>query len=141
MAKQGYEEFLLSVPGSKTDIYDMNNIISPTGDWARLQGTAVIIRRIISQLMIPKGNYVFDPLFGENIYQYIFEPADNETQRKLTLTIQEVIDQNKGDVDITHEILWFKNKKGFLVNILIKTNGVVSTVPLEIDEHLLKDSN
>lgn len=141
MSSRGFEQFLYSIPNERERVFDVDNVISPSADWNKLEGTAVIIRRIISQLLIVKGTYMFDPLFGENILQFLFEPADGETQRRLNDVVTEVIEQNKENEDVTHEVLWFRTKKGFRINIIVKTHGKLKKVPIDIDETLLKDSS
>lgn len=137
--RRGFERFFLESPGSVDRRLDIFSKLSSFGDWIELEGTETIIRRIITNLFIPKGTYVFDPEYGADIYKYIFEQADSITLGNLSEEIRRVVDQNKEDVDITHEVLFFRNKKGFRINIIINTDdGRVKKVPVDIDETLLR---
>lgn len=135
----GFEEFLLNVPGSKIITHDMAANIASSGDFERLEGTAVIINRIINQLLITKGTYFFDPLFGENIHRYLFEPVDNITLQEVSNLVSRVIEQNRQNANIAHEVLFYRDRKGFRINLIIKTDGNICKFPLDIDESLLKD--
>jgi len=134
----GFERFFLESPGDKDSIPDIWSSLSSFGDWKFLEGTETIIRRIITNLFISRGSYVFDPELGSNIHKFIFEQADTITLNNITEEVRRVVDQNKGDVDITFNIQFFKNQKGFRINLLINTNGRVKKVPLDINETLLR---
>ena len=135
----GIEEFLKSIPGTKDKNFDMGNTISPYGDWTKLEGVPVVIRRILNQLLISRGTYIFDPTYGESILRFLFEPVDAQTQTQIKATIDEVINQNKGSYNISSEVLYFKDKKGFRISIIIEENGVPKKISLDIDESLLRD--
>jgi len=133
----GFEEFIKSVPGNKDVNFDVGVNIVPHADFETLNGPDVIVRRIINILLIKRGTYVFDPEFGEDILQFIFEPADEVTHSGIEQIISNAIEQNKGDEDIGFEVLFFRNKKGFRVNIILTTDGIVKNFPLDVDESLL----
>ena len=135
-----HEKILREAPKARKDIYDMSTKISAYGDWDRLEGTAVIIQRVINQLLIKKGTYLFDPEFGEDLLQFLFEPADGSTLSQIDKVVAEVVAQNRGDTNMSHEVLWFRNKKGFRINISITTEGKIKNVPIDIDESLLREA-
>jgi phage baseplate assembly protein W len=134
------EKFLRNVSGNKDVETSMGNTFTPSGDWTRLLAIDVVITRIINQLMIVRGTYVFDPKYGENILRFLFEPADSVTHRQISETVQTVINQNKGKYNITNEVLFYKNKRGFQIFIIIDSNGITKKIPITIDETMLKES-
>lgn len=135
-----YEDFIKNhVKRTENKIISMMNIIIPSGDWKQIEGVETIINGIISQLLIPKGSYIFDPEFGENILQFLFQPSDTATMQDVQRVVDAVIEQNRYNADITSEVLLFSNRKGFRINIIINTNGSIKKIPINIDERLLKD--
>jgi len=137
--KKSFEDFFYSVPDSDKSNFDINNVFTAYGDWSKLEGANIIIKRIISQLLIIKGTYPFDPLFGENLLQFLYEPFDEITMDKIKDVVGEVVQQNRGKEKITYEVLKYSTGKGFRINIIIDMNGKKVKYPVDIDERLLRD--
>lgn len=140
MASNSFEKVLLESPGSKEKLLDIWSILSPSGDWKEIEGTETVIRRIITNLLISKGSYMFDPEYGSNIFKFVYEPADSVTYEQLRSEINRVVMDNKGSVNVTSEVLFFKNQRGFRINIIVDTdNGRIKKIPLDINETLLRE--
>jgi len=131
---------LNNIPYVRDKLFDIDNYSSATGDFITLEGTAVIIKRIMHQLLIKKGTYIFDPELGEDILQYLFEPLDTITYTNIQRTVNEVVNQNKGNVDVKGEVLAFPNKKGFRVNITVNSENKIKKVSIDVDESLLREN-
>jgi len=131
---------LNNIPYVRDKLFDIDNYSSATGDFIILEGTAVIIKRIMHQLLIKKGTYIFDPELGEDILQYLFEPLDTITYTNIQRTVNEVVNQNKGNVDVKGEVLAFPNKKGFRVNITVNSENKIKKVSIDVDESLLREN-
>lgn len=134
------EEFLKKVPGKRYDIVDIDSDIDQTGDLNKITGIDVIIKSLIRLFTIPKKSYLFDSSIGTSLYKYIFEPADIVTLSSIEKDIATSINryENRPDVNITFEILFFKNKKGFRVDFQIDYNDQKKDFNISIDESLLK---
>ena len=131
---------LNNIPYVRDKLFDIDNYSSATGDFITLEGTAVIIKRIMHQLLIKKGTYIFDPELGEDILQYLFEPLDTITYTNIQRTVNEVVNQNKGNVDVKGEVLAFPNKEGFRVNITVNSENKIKKVSIDVDESLLREN-
>lgn len=134
------DKFLKDLPGSQNQLIDIISQIDATGDWKVIQGIDTIIKHILVALLIPKRSYIFNPTYGCGIYKYLFEPADMTTYELLNDEVSDVISgiNISLGVNVTHDILFYRNKKGFQINITVEHDKKQKTVTLDIDESLLK---
>ncbi len=131
------EEFLKKIPGSKSELHDVDCYIDNTGDFRRLENVDVLIKSIINLLLTARGTYIFDPDFGCDLYKYVYEPTDEITQQDIYMEIERAISRYETRGDISYDVLFFKNKKGFRVNVSVGYKGKRKTVSINIDETLL----
>lgn len=138
----GYDDFLKSIPSSKYDIKDIDVVLSPSGDFRQLKNENATLKRIYNHLLTKKGTYIFDPEYGADILQYLFEPADNSTYDRITNTVSNVVDQNKGNEDISFEVLFMKNGKGFVINmVLTRKYGLDEKINIVVDMNMMREDD
>ena len=138
MATGGIEKFLNRVPAKKKIPNGIRPKITQSGDFQRTEGIDEIIKSLSNILMITKGTYFFDSKLGSNLYRYVFEPVDVTTKVEIEQELSQSIFAYENRAEINYEVLFFKNKKGFRVNIYVKYRGEKGKVSIDIDETLLR---
>ena len=106
------EQFFLKVAGAKSEIKDIDPVINNIGDLKELSDIDVIVRSLINLLLTSKGTYLFDADYGCNLYKYVFEPADEITQRDIYMELETAIRRYETRGKITYNVKFFSNKKG-----------------------------
>lgn len=132
------DSFLKSVPGGKTDLKDLDCYIDKNGDIRRLDNVDVLIKSIVNLLLTAKGTYLFDPEYGCNIYKYMFEPADELVKQDIFVELEGALRRYEDRGDISYDVTFFSNKKGFIIDISVAYRGEKKTVGITIDETLLR---
>ncbi len=135
---QNLEDFLNKRSGASKDIRDIDSLISPSGDLTELEGIDVIVRSLTNLFLIPKETYVMDPEFGASLYKYIFEPVDIVTKNRIEQDVMNAVRKYEDRADIDFDVLFFKNKKGFMINLKVTYKGTKKEVSVTVDETLLK---
>lgn len=131
--------FLTKQAGKSDELKDIDNVIAAYGDFKEIKDIDVVIRRLTNLFMIPEGTYFFDPDLGTNIYKHIFEPVDLTTKLAIERDLKNVIRIiSSPKVNINYNVLFFKNKKGFRVNLVVEYLGRKKKVSINIDENILK---
>jgi phage baseplate assembly protein W len=138
MALGGIEQFFKKVPAKKSVPCGVKPKITQSGDFLRTEGIDEIIRSLSTLLLIIRGSYIFDPQIGTEIYRYVFEPVDYATKTGIEQEVSQTIFSYENRAEISHEVLFFKNKKGFRVNIYVNYHGEKGKVSIDIDETLLR---
>lgn len=138
MAIKDIERFFRKVPGTKSELRDMDAKITQSGDYKGLTGIDVIIRSISRLLLIPTETYIFDPEIGTGLYKYIFEPADMVTKTAIEQVVSQAIHRYENRAKIDHKVLFFKNRKGFRIDLYIDYEGQKKSVSIDVDESMLK---
>lgn len=138
MAKTGLDGFFETVPGKQYVLFDVDSVIDPIGDFTRIEDIDVIIRSLTRIFGIPQNTYYMDPDIGTVLHKFLFEPADLVTKTSIDQEIGRVVSRYERRAKITHEVLFFKNKKGFRVNFYVEYQGRKKNVSVIIDEELLK---
>lgn len=133
-----YEEFYKIKPGKSKTEKDIDNIIDSFSDFKRIYGIDAALKGILRLLLIVKGTYIFDPELGSGIHKYLFEPADKYTLDAIRSEIDQVIRGHRVERQITHKVLFFKNKKGFRVDITIQLETGEKRLSVDVDESLLE---
>lgn len=116
--------FNKTVVGSESKLADYKSTISSTGDFRRITDINVVINSWNNILVTPKRTYMFDPEFGSNLYRFIFEPLDNQTEKEIVeevVTTLRTYDDRANIKNVSVEFL--SNKKGFNISIDIEYNG------------------
>jgi len=138
MAIKDIEKFFKEVPGSKSEIRDMDAKITQSGDYQGIRGVDVIIRSISRLLLIPTNTYIFDPELGTGLYKYIFEPADMVTKSAIEQVVAQAIHRYENRAKIDYKVLFFKNRKGFRIDLYIEYEGQKRSVSVDINDSMLK---
>lgn len=133
------EQFFQSVAGNKLAIKDVDPRINNIGDLQELTDIDVIVRSLINLLLTAKGTYLFDSKYGCDLYKYVFEPADEITQRDIYMELETAIRRYETRGKITYNVTFFSNKKGFIVNLMIAYKDKKKKVNIVIDESILKN--
>ena len=137
--ERSLDAFFTNISGKSNEIMDVDNNIVASGDFRKLLGIDAIIKRINNLFLISESTYFFDPTLGTGLYKYIFEPVDIQTKNNIESAIRNIIQNVAGpEINIGYEVLFFKNKKGFRINMTISYRGEKKSVSLDIDETILK---
>lgn len=132
------ERFLTNKPGSEDELKSMGNTITQSGDFQTLTGIDTIIRSVTTLLMVAKKSYLFDSQFGVGLYKYVFEPCDRVTKRQIEVEVGRVLALYEDRATINFEVLFFRNKKGFRLNLYIEYGDEKARTYVDIDESMLK---
>jgi len=138
MATGGIEKFLNRVPAKKNIPNGVRPKITQSGDFQRTEGIDEIIKSISNILMIARGTYLFDSKLGSNLYKYVFEPVDITTKIEIEQELSQSIFEYENRAEINFDVLFFRNKKGFRINIYVKYRGEKGKVSIDIDETLMR---
>lgn len=132
------ESFFKNVPGKRSEIFDVDSYIAASGDLKRLEGVNVIIKGIGNLLLTPRGTYIADPEYGCDLYKYVFEPTDDITKQDIYMELERSIKRYINEGNISYNVIFYRNKKGFVVNLFISYEGEKKEITVSIDESLLR---
>ena len=130
------DKFKSTSIGSSGKILDFISKLSPSGDFDKIYDMNAILASWKNILMTPKGSMDHDPEFGSNLYLYIFEPTDSQTQEAIKNEIYRAITTYDDRASIEEiNLSFFKNQKGLNVSIIGNYAGDSSELNLTIDEN------
>jgi len=132
------ERFLTNKPGSEDKIISVGNNITQSGDFQKLTGIDTIVRSISNLLLTANKSYIFDPDFGVGLYKYIFEPCDTKTRNDIETEVGRAISIYEDRAAIDFEVLFFRNRKGFRLNLYITYGDEHAQAKVNIDESMLR---
>ncbi len=132
------EQFLKKRPKQNSTFRSICSKINPYGDLTELTDIDAIINNIYVDLLTHKGTYLFDPEFGVGIHKFLFSPVNEETKNALERLISGVVNRNKNYANVTFQVFFFKNRRGFKINLNVEYRGKRKEVPILIDEKLIK---
>jgi len=122
-----------NILGKHNFILDFIPFIGPTGDFEKVKDINVYLNSLKNLLLTPLGTYVFDPTYGSELYKKIFEPADNITKQEIIYEIKNRVEQFDNRINITNiEILFYTDRRGFVVNVTILKDDVQVQINLNI---------
>lgn len=144
MAEEFYtnvERFLKLKSGTKKKRKATSNVIRENGDFGTLEGINALLKDLITVLKIPNSSYYMDPEIGVGIHRDIFKPVDtvtqNELSQKIDYCLTRYVEDDKSDV--TFDIQFFRDKKGFRINFHIKyDDGSKKETSVDIDEQFMR---
>ena len=67
---------------------------SPKYDLMFLYEVDAVVDHIIKTLLIRKGTYPWDPSYGSNLLDYLFEPLDDITIQKIIQEVESTIEKH-----------------------------------------------
>ncbi len=129
------KRFKESSIGSDDKLSDYSSRISAKGDFGRITDFNVIVTSWSNILMTPRRTWTWDPLYGSNLYKYVFEPADKETQTKIRDEVMDSLhkyDPRARILDVSIQFL--SNKKGFNVTVTAELDEEYGEITATIDE-------
>lgn len=132
------ERFLNNKPGTINEISSLSATITQSGDFRLLTGIDALVYSVSNLLLTTKRTYVFDPDFGVGLSSYIFEPCDATTKKQIESEIGRTLAEYETRAQIDFEVLFFKNRRGFRINLYIKYGDEQATTKLDIDESILR---
>ena len=132
------QDFFKKIPGTKSELKDVDCSISFNVDIKEIRGIDVIVRSLYNLLMTKKGSYIFDPDYGASLYKYLFEQCDDITKEDMYQEIEAAIRKYENRAKISYDINFLKDKRGFIVDLYIEYNGEKKTVSIPVDESMLK---
>ena len=136
------DKFKKSVIGSQTDFYDYISRIDASGDFQRVKNFEVILNSWNNILLTPKRTYDHDPEYGSELYKYVFEPLDIQTQESIKAEIKDSLNTYTDRVSIESiNVKFLSNNKGFSVDIVAKYNGILGNLSFIVDENLYFNFN
>lgn len=130
------DKFKNTSVGSSGRLIDYNSTINSSGDFTQIFDIDAILKSWKNILTTPTGSMDHDPPFGCDLFLYIFEPADDRTKESIRAEIIRSLSTYDDRANITDiEILFFKNRKGFTVNITVDYAGSNNDISLIVDEN------
>jgi phage baseplate assembly protein W len=120
---------------------DINDTIGSNGDFQKLMGLNAILKNIITDLRIENNTYFFDPEMGSGLHTYIFEPADITTQDEIEQRLRRILDyykRNKLINNFDYKIYFYKNNKGYKIDLNIEYSGKKKNIELIFDTSVVK---
>jgi len=130
------DKFKNTSVGSSGRILDFSSKLSSSGDFSKLFDIDAILTSWNNILITPKGSMDHDPDFGSNLYLFLFEPADSQTQEAIKDEIIRCLstyDDRANVADVSVE--FFSNMKGFNISITADYAGETSDFSLTLDEN------
>ena len=129
------DKFKSSVIGSDNRIADYDCVISPKGDFTRIEGINVILNSWMNILRTPLATYDHDPEYGSELYRYIFEPADDITRERIDHVIRNQLLKFEDRASIESITIDFlTNGKGFSVSIVASYRGETESIQITFNE-------
>lgn len=129
------DKFKTGIVGSNDKLADYDCVISPSGDFTRITGVNVIVKSWINILKTPVGTYDHDPEYGCDLYKYVFEPVDEVTKERIEQVIYDQLFryEDRGKLKNVN-VLFYKNRKGFRVDMTVDYEGQEKEVTIDFDE-------
>lgn len=127
------DKFKSSVVGSDGKISDYISIISPVGDFTRVENIEVIMNSWSNILRTEIGTYDHDPDFGCDLHKYIFEPQDEETRNAICDTIKDKLLKFDNRARIESVVVdYVKSGKGFVVTLVASMGKQLSSLKVNV---------
>jgi phage baseplate assembly protein W len=127
--------FNKEVIGSDEKLFDYLSKITSKGDFKRVKDIDVIITSWNNILMTPRRTYIFDPEYGSDLHEIIFDPVDDSTVERIKTEVETRIRTYDDRATIEEiEVLLNSNGKGFTVNVFIEYEGETATLSVKFDD-------
>ncbi len=131
------DRFNVAVIGSDGKLADYVSRIAPSGDFKRIKDLEVILSSWSNILLTPTRSYIFDPEYGSDLYQMIFEPADNETAKQIKREVVDKLERYDDRATVEDVSVTFSaNLKGFNVAIKVDFQNIPAELSVDIDESI-----
>ena len=134
-------EFFKQIAGSTSELFDVDSVIGPNGDFKELKGIDVIIRSITVALYTVQGTYPWNSNYGMGLYRYIFELADERTERMIREKVIETINKYEPRARSFVSVYFIGTRPGFVVDITLTREKEERKVKLVFDQSILKQGS
>jgi len=119
----------------------VDSVIGPNGDFKELKGIDVIIRSITVALYTVQGTYPWNSNYGMGLYRYIFELADERTERMIREKVIETINKYEPRARSFVSVYFIGTRPGFVVDITLTREKEERKVKLVFDQSILKQGS
>ena len=127
--------FVEAVSGTGQALVDFSEVINPSGDFKKISGIEVIINSLRNLLATPRGTYPFDPEYGSDLYNKLFDPADETTAEEIKYEVIDKSQQVDDRIVIKDvETAFFSNKKGFRISVIIRRDNIDEKIEMDITD-------
>jgi len=133
-----FESFLKKKYENQDSIRDIVPLISPNADLSEVTDIDAIIQSLINILLTPRGSYIFDPEYGSELYKYVFEPCDENTESAIKSEINSSLMRYENRASISPQVVFLKDHKGFCVTLVVNYKDRKKSVNIFVDEDILK---
>jgi len=113
-----------------------SNLVSPSGDFKRLEGLDAIIDSYQKLLSIKRGTYPFDPEIGTEITKYLFDLDDDVTRELVKDEVMETLSKEDRASVLNVDVIPLENQKAAYIRVVSKVNDK----KVEINFHLSPES-
>jgi len=118
------------------EYFDYIPVISPVGDYTRVENIDVLINSWNNILLTPKGSYDHDPNYGSNLFNLIFQPTNVDTENAISDEIYSSLYYYDNRASINSMKIKFlkgkQSKKGYCVEIYVKYKGKIKPLTINI---------
>jgi phage baseplate assembly protein W len=129
------KRFDKQVIGSDNRIYDFLPKITASGDFKRVKNIDVIISSWNNILTTRRQSFLFDPEYGSDLPELIFDPVDDTTIERIKTEVEAQIrtyDDRATITDIQVRIL--PQGKGFTVDVFAEYQGEDGVLSVKFDD-------
>ncbi|GIU69030.1 MAG: hypothetical protein KatS3mg002_0266 [Candidatus Woesearchaeota archaeon] len=132
MASQ-LDKFKKHLLGSSDIDVDYIGIVGPSGELKKLTGIDAVLNSWLNILRTPKGSHLYDPEFGSNLHLFLFEPVNEDTADRIRedILLSLMTYDDRASIEKI-DVLFFKDKRGFVVDIAVKYGSEVKTLRVPI---------
>lgn len=111
---------------------DSQNLINLQGGFSRIESVRKLFDDFKILLETQKGTVIGDPAFGSDLYELLFQPANEATASQIRIAVADAIDRYYENVFIESIDVKFTEKTvGLTINFRLKNTNVGDTVMLE----------
>lgn len=129
------KRFNKEVIGSDDRIYDYLPKITASGNFKRVNNLNVIINSWNNILTTRRGTYLFDPRYGSNLPELIFDPVDDTTVDRIKTEVETQLTLYDNRAIITDiQVRVLPQGKGFTVDVFAEYQGEEGVLSVKFDD-------
>ena len=121
----------------------ITNTINDYGDFTEVYDIDVLIDALEKIFGIMIETYPFDPVFGSNLFRYIYEPFDEITMENVENDVRSVMNQHIPGLKLLSLSISMANDKSFILDLFVQFQGIKKTAKFLFDRSgyvsLIKD--
>lgn len=129
------KRFDKEVIGSNNRIYDFLPKITASGDFKRITNINTIINSWNNILSTRRETYLFDPEYGSDLPEMVFEPVDDTTVDRIKAEVETQIRLYDDRATITNiQVRVLPQGKGFTVDVFAEYKGEEGVLSVKFDD-------